>query len=83
MNIDTHITLDRLLVYAFCLVVIAVATGLCIAKLVTGDAWCTFVTWVTGAVVLGHAAGQAAAGYVQNAQSRAIEAAARVKAATQ
>lgn len=81
MNIDTHITLDRLLIFAFCLVVVGIATALTLGKQVTGAEWCNFTVWIVGVVALGRAVGDAATGYVQNAQTRATEAATRAQVA--
>lgn len=68
---ETGITTDRLLTYAFGVLVLALATGLAWSKLISGAEWVTTSTWITAAVVLGRAAATAATGFVVSAQARA------------
>jgi len=64
------ITTERVLTYAFGAGVVIVATGLAWSKLLTGAEWVTLATWVTGAVILGRAAGIAASGFVVSTVSK-------------
>lgn len=72
---DSGITTDRLLTYAFGVLVLALATALTWSKLISGAEWVTTATWITAAVVLGRAAATAATGFVVSAQARAEAAA--------
>lgn len=65
---------ERLLATAFATGVIAVASAMLWAGRLTGGDWVTTTTWVTGALMLGRAAGIAASGYSATAQAKAVAA---------
>lgn len=67
---ETGISTDRLLAYAFATFVVSLAAALCWSKLITGADWVTAATWVTAAVLLGRAATVAAAGYAVTTQAK-------------
>ncbi len=77
---DSGVTTDRLLAYAFATFVVALAAALCWSKLLTGADWVTAATWVTGSLLLGRAAAVVASGYAVNAQAKATAALAAAKA---
>lgn len=56
--------------FAFALLVLLAATGLLLLGKIAGPDWVTTTTWVTGAYMLGQAAGIAATGYVTTASAR-------------
>lgn len=67
---ETGITTERLLGFAFSLIVVALGAAMCRSKLLTGSDWVTLTTWVTGALLLGRAAAVAASGYAVTAQAK-------------
>lgn len=71
---ETAISTDRLLAYAFATFVVALAAALCWSKLITGADWVTAATWVTAVLLIGRAATVAATGYAVTTQAKAAAA---------